>query len=181
MTNISCSAKSNKSKSSESGFTLIEVVFAAAIGFVVAIGMGLHFYINASTVEMTARTIRAHDAAYAGLETLTSHSDNFDEGTSFTITDPTTISPSVCSDAWCDQLQANDDGARTGSTDSVAGGTKWSAGLPTEAHREFVRRFRVIRVKPDLREITIAVLTTPESTQPLVILTTRVADRKPKP
>ncbi len=170
-----------KNKSNAAGYTILEVLLAGSIVFLALVGFMISQMVRAGSIEMEKRTRHAHDAADAALEKLTASQWVMNnEGGSFILIDDNEIKPETCSSQWCDVLLMNDDGVRLGNNESAAGGTVWGTSA-AGARREFVRRWRVERVpdQPDVREITVAVLASEDSTSPIVMQVTRIADRTP--
>lgn len=166
----------------EKGFTILEVLLAGALLFLSLVGFLSVMMVQASGLEMERRMRRAHDAADSALEKMSALSRPLEiEGGSFTLTNDQQIELTECTREWCDQLLTDTNGVRSGDSDSLAGGTAWDANIPFDAQREFVRRWRFERVpaRPDVREITLVVLASEESTKPLVIARTRIALRTP--
>lgn len=165
---------------SERGFTVLEAVVSAALLFLALVGFLTVIMARASSVEMARRIRRAHDAADSALERLSAYqpAPSSVAGT-FTEAADNRITLSPCTIGYCDLLYVDSTGAQVGNKSSVAGGTTYGSAVPAGAQLEFVRRWRVTTVptRPDVYELTLAVLTSETSTEPLVIVKTRVGTR----
>jgi type II secretory pathway pseudopilin PulG len=171
-----------KAKTSERGFTLIELCVGIAVLFVVMmVGMQLLF-VMFSMPETAERARRAQDAGDSAMESLTARLNSMgipavSGGGTFTVAADNRITiTGTCSFSWCDKFVMDAGGNQVQAGTSMAGGTGWSVGQPAGSTREFVRRWRISTVptRPDLRELTVAVLDSDTSTEPLSVLTTRV-------
>jgi type II secretory pathway pseudopilin PulG len=176
-----------KDRSSERGWSLLEAVIAAGI-VAVAAAVALHaLAIQSAAPEMEERVRRANDAADTALDTLSARLTQIGSvgtagGGSFTVgTDNTIVIKSACSNTLCDKWMVDSNGQPINTGTSSAGGTPFTAIEAAGTRREFVRRWRVslIAGRPNLREITVAVLDSDTSTEPVVMQTTRAAIRTP--
>lgn len=175
-----------KDRRSERGVTLLETLLAAAIVALVAVGALAALMIQSAAPELEERTRRAHDFADQALEALTAKMVNMGVvstgGGTFTVAADNRITiTGGCTTNWCDKILVDANGRQLLPGTSVVGGTSFSTAEPAGSRREFFRRWRVTRVtgRPNLREITVAVLDSDTSTSPIVIQTTRMALRAP--
>lgn len=176
---------------SERGTTLVEAILAAMILLIVVVGAMQFLLVRAAGVEMEERARRANDAGDAALEGLTANLNKMGfaatlGGGSFAVGTDNRVTLGTCSFTWCDKYVVDADGSLIANTGPVAtfgvsfaGGTAWSAAVPTGGRAEFVRRWRIDKIagQPDLRQITVAVFSSQTSTEPLFMQTTRVANR----
>lgn len=176
-----------KDRSSEGGYTLLEVLLAAALLALVSAGALHALAIQSAAPEMEERARRANDAADTALDTLSARLTQIGSvgtagGGSFTVgADNTIVIRSACSNTLCDKMMLDSNGQTINTGTSSAGGTPFTAAEAAGTRREFVRRWRVslIAGRPNLREITVAVLDSDTSTEPIVMQTTRAAIRTP--
>lgn len=176
----------SKDRKSERGVTLLETILAAAILALAAAGALHVLMVQAAAPEMEERTRRAHDAADQALEALAAKMVNLGivstGGGTFTVAPDNRITiTGGCTTNWCDKVLVDDDGRQLLGGTSFAGGSGFNVIEPAGSRREFVRRWRVTRItgRANLREITVAVLESDTSTEPIVLQTTRVALRTP--
>ncbi len=138
--------------------------------------------VKAAGIEMEDRSRRAAEACDSALEALTVKVGGLSPGGSFTLAPDNKLNLSACSANWCDEYRIEESSGENGNDSfSIAGGNYWGDQLPYGIVKLFVRRWRIDTVPnyPDLREITVAVLTNSESTTPLALQTTRISIRTP--